>query len=269
MEESGVSGAEVSAREKILGKGHPNPRKDLVSLALLSYRIDFDVLHHHLAEELVSGYLRYIVDISDDPRVLRTMQPSDPILADLSARQMQTRGEMRRRALETLHTGVVEGIIRLSDIGETVAALILLFAFDKLQAERLPTAARFSDFLASLLPKNKVLVLEGRMRDNEQMQHLWTDGYVFFNHFVRTTEKPTAETLRWAYQRGAVIFRPFGYKGCDIIIPVALPEDNVMNHFIILVKSRRDDALTLLSAMKPETQRSPPQGFYHRRPRRM
>lgn len=233
------------ARSKLLGGREPGDGgNEIGSLALLSYRINFYVVLHSLAEELVSGYLRYIVDMSDNRTFLRTLQPSEPILAHLSAREMHAHRDKRRDVIRTLYENTVKGTIHLGDIGEIVAALILLFAFDKSHTEQLPTPVRFSNFLASLFSNDKSLAIEQCMRDDEQMRRLWTDGYVFFNHFVRIAEKPTDETLRRAYQRGAAIFPPFGYKGCGIVIPVALPAENTMTYFIVQVKNRRDDSLT-------------------------
>lgn len=54
---------------------------------------------------------------------------------------------------------------------------------------------------------------------------------------------PTDEDLRNAYHRGVAIFPPVGCKGCDIVIPVAMPKDNSMAYFVVHVKNCRRDKL--------------------------
>lgn len=213
-------------------------------LALLSYRVHFYVAQHNLAEELVSGFLRYIVDVSDDRKFLRTLQPSEPILAYTSAIEMWKKPSLREYAMKSLYESTVNGTIHLGDIGDIVAALLLLFTFDKIHSTRLPTPIKISDFMTTLLSGDRPLGLGKCMEQNAATRKLWTDGVVFFNHFVRTTEKPTLGTLQQAYRRGAAIFPPTGYKGCDAIIPVLIPQEEAMTYIVIQVKNRRDDDLS-------------------------
>ena len=72
-----------------------NPIRELIGLAkrktdgegatkaitLLSYRVHFYVTSHHLAEEMVSSCLRCIIYINKGRNLLRTFQPSEPVLA--------------------------------------------------------------------------------------------------------------------------------------------------------------------------------------------
>jgi hypothetical protein len=80
----------------------------------------------------MSGYLRYIVNVTDDRNLLRTIQPSEPILAYVSSVEMKDRIK-RLNVIRALHENIMRGTIHVGDIGEMVAALILLFAFHKLQ----------------------------------------------------------------------------------------------------------------------------------------
>lgn len=54
--------------EKVYGEGTGKFLNDDVLPGLLAYRMQFYVLSNLLAENLVSGYLRMISDISDDHR---------------------------------------------------------------------------------------------------------------------------------------------------------------------------------------------------------
>lgn len=58
-------------------------------LALLSYRIDSYIHRHECAEQLVSGWMRYITWVDDNREMMYTVQPSVPILAHTAARYMQ------------------------------------------------------------------------------------------------------------------------------------------------------------------------------------
>ena len=111
------------AKAKITGDGKR------AALALLSYRLDFYVGEYTLAEELVSSYLRYIRYINADRTLLRTFQPSEPILASTAGRLMLN-SEIRLRCVEELVTSSFEGTINVGDVGEIVASLLLMFAFD-------------------------------------------------------------------------------------------------------------------------------------------
>ncbi|KAL1979111.1 hypothetical protein VTN96DRAFT_6838 [Rasamsonia emersonii] len=218
------------------------------ALALISYRMNFDVALFSLAEKLTSGYLRCIVDINVERTLLRTTQPSEPIIAFLSADKTLHDRDSRVRAVKALYKNTTKGFIHLGDIGEAVAALVLLFTFDKVHHTvngRWPAPVKLSTFISILFPSSKLGMIERCMTDKREMQSLWENGYVFFNHFVRLSESsPTAKTLKRAYDRGAAIFPPLGYKGCDIIIPVSLRGQQKMTYLIIQVKNRRNDSLT-------------------------
>lgn len=174
----GWQDVEQLASEKVCNRSN-----DTQVVALLSYRINFYVVDHRLAEELTSGYLRYIVGISDDRKFLQTMQPSEPILAHISATEMKDRTN-RLDVVKALYRNITHGTIHIGDIGEIVAALILLFAFDKTHTKSRPGPVQFSQFLGSLLGNDVCLGLKPCIDDDNEMQRLWTDGYVFFNHFA-------------------------------------------------------------------------------------
>ena len=61
---------------------------------------------------------------------------------------------------------------------------------------------------------------------------------------VKLKEKPAAEILRQAFNRGAAMILPDKFPGADILIPVFIPEGNEMSYFIIQVKNRKDDSIT-------------------------
>lgn len=58
------------------------------AIPLLSYRVNFYVISHNLAEKMVSSCLCYIVYINQGRNLLRTVQPSEPVLAYTAATRM-------------------------------------------------------------------------------------------------------------------------------------------------------------------------------------
>lgn len=66
----------------------PNEKDFVRSLALLSYRSMFFINLQSLAEQLSANYSHYVADISDDRTLVRTIQPSEPILSWIAAQEM-------------------------------------------------------------------------------------------------------------------------------------------------------------------------------------
>ena len=86
--------------------------------------------------------------------------------------------------------------------------------------------------------------LEPCVKTREEMQGLFANGVVFFNHFLRLTHDPTENTLQAAFARGAALFAPFNFPGCDLIIPVFDLSAKKYTFVIIQVKNRRNDSVT-------------------------
>lgn len=92
--------------------------------------------------------------------------------------------------------------------------------------------------------------LESSTHDNAELSQLWKTGLVFFNPFVRLRGRPTPETLRRAYNRGAALLAPAGWKGGgDIIIPVDMQLGD-MSYILVGVINRENDELS--SRLKDE-----------------
>ena len=99
-----------------------------------------------LAEQLVSGYLRFIIGINPERTLLQTLQPLEPIPAYTSAREMTLHPRKRLGVVKALYANSTQGTILVGNIGELVAALILTFAFDKVHGDSLPNRIKFADF---------------------------------------------------------------------------------------------------------------------------
>ena len=66
---------------------------------------------------------------------IRTTQPSNPMLAYLSMDMMrESGGKLRMELVKAMFRSATEGFINVGDIGEALAALVLLFSFDRVHA---------------------------------------------------------------------------------------------------------------------------------------
>ncbi|OJJ43558.1 hypothetical protein ASPZODRAFT_161487 [Penicilliopsis zonata CBS 506.65] len=212
------------------------------ALALFSYRVNFYVTQNSLAEELVGSWLRYLLYINPSRELMRTIQPSEPVLAHTAAEKMRDPA-IRFYVVKNLARACFEGSINMGDIGEMVAALILLFAFDATDPENHPCPVRFQRFLCSLLGSEICQDIGMRAASDQDMFTLWQDGQVFFNHFIRAETSPTLPMLHAAYRRGAALFLPERFPGADVLVPIKLPDDEV-TFLVIQVKNRKHDRLT-------------------------
>ncbi|KAN0067421.1 hypothetical protein V8E54_014511, partial [Elaphomyces granulatus] len=217
----------------------------------MSYRIQFYVVSHHLSENLVSGYLRMVYSISDDRRLMRTIHPSEPILAYVAAEQMRKKPNLSLQILQKFHSHCALGTIDVGDIGEIVAALIFLLSFDKKHAQQsdmgielYPSPVGLHSFLESLFGEKFVRTELGQyVDDNEGIRKVMTKGFVFFNHFTRLEGPVNDSVLRQAWGRGVALFAYAGTAYFDIVIPIAVPDGNIMTYLIVQVKNRQDDQL--------------------------
>lgn len=213
---------------------------EVEALALLSYRINFTIKLPSLAEKLTAGYMLYIDRISARRVLLETAQVSEPMLASCSHREMSLKSsESRLQIVKQLYSSATNGTINSGDIGEIVAALVMLFSFDRGLSQGAFRPMKLSRFLDFLLP--------GKIHQQfveYDLKALWEHGHVFFNHFGRMEEAPSEKILRTAFYRGAAMFTKEMHPGCDIMIPVLLPERGKEMSFIaVQVKNRKKDVL--------------------------
>ena len=237
------------ARQKLEGRG-PS-----YLIALLSYRLSFYIANNAIAEDLVSGWMRYILYINQGRDMLLTSQPSEPILAHTSATLMSD-PVTRYQILQHFTRISFEGSIRTGDLGEIVAAILLFFTYDEVyhnEEHNLPTAVSFKGFLASLLGSQVAdSIIECSSTDAE-MSPICSNGQVFCNHFFKQERYPTKKTLEDAFLRGAGIILPDNFPGAGLLIPIKLPGGG-MTFFGIQVKNRVDDSYS--GFLKDETIRS-------------
>ena len=239
---------EVLARELIdLASQKTGGNGSTKSLALISYRLEFYVTNSHLADEMMSNCLRHVAFINKERDYMRTMQPSEPILAYSAALKM-IKPEVRLEALREFMLSCFEGsLMSPGDVGEMVASLIFLFAYDEKQFDNqmaLPKPVLLQDFMESLFGSERCDEMAQRMTADVDMKKLWETGIVYFNHFVKLRKPPTLETLGDAFSRAAAFFLPNDFPGADITIPVKIPGVAPMTFCAVQVKNRKHDAFT-------------------------
>lgn len=219
----------------------------LLNLALFSYRIDFYIGSDALARKLVNGCMRYVMYISETQNFLRTIQPSEPILAYVASLNMKDPSR-RVRIISQFITSCMESTVNIGDMGEvTAAALILQFSFDEAHNLYTPnpflTAIPLSKFTGSLFGRQAQAHMSKVLQTDTDMRALWQNGRVFFNHMVKLEKVPNEQTLELGFERGAAFFLPDGFRGADILVPIQVSSMD-LTFFLIQVKNRKDDKAT-------------------------
>jgi hypothetical protein len=215
------------------------------------------------SSDLVASHLAIPTSIDEDRHFIRTAYPSEPVLAEASAKLTGEYGWFQpiRALSHFIRSGIVEAGFR----GELLTKLICLMAMDRaLKAEEFPsrtftyfhpiTVRRFLDHLISgdgertftetLVPypskpfnrgeslgKKLTECLEKERNgyhlvdvSSEGLKRL-LGGYVFFNHWIRTEVKVNYPMLAQAWNRAAAFALRSNEVGIDFVIPIMLDVD--------------------------------------------
>jgi hypothetical protein len=197
------------------------------------------------ASELIASHLAVLTRTDKERHFLQTVYPSEPVLAEASARLTRTYGWAHplKALLHYIRGGIVEAGFR----GELATKIVCLIAMDAalqsttLSGERyewqfsrpIPVSrfldnlivplegySKFSEYLKGVEDKNDIKPDTINV-DNEKLQK-FLHGNVFFNHFVRVDVKLSYAMLAQAWNRGAAIMCMTNTKGIDYAIPVML-----------------------------------------------
>ena len=195
------------------------------------------------ASELIASHLAVLTRTDNERHFLRTVYPSEPILAAASARLTNDYGWAH--PLSALIHYVRGGIVEAGFRGELITKIICLMAMDRALSSIPRTKNRWrfarpvlvSQFLNHLIVplKSYSTFSEGlkgvRDRDNiprgtlnvdDHKLRRFLNGHVFFNHFIRVDVKLSYSMLVHAWNRGAAIMCMTNTKGIDHVIPVML-----------------------------------------------
>lgn len=211
--------------------------------ALLSYRLSFYIVNNAIAEDLVSGCMRYILYTNEEQDMLITIQPSEPILAHTSA-VLMSNPVTRLKALQQFARLNFGGGVNIGDLGECVAAIIMFLTYDEVchnKMQHFPAAIHLKVFLSSLLGSQVADEIMACSSTDAEMSPICSDGEVFCNHFIKQEDNINEKTLESAFSRGAGIILPGYFPGADLMIPIKLPSGK-MTFFGIQVKNKARDS---------------------------
>ncbi|KAL2890644.1 hypothetical protein HOO65_010002 [Ceratocystis lukuohia] len=213
-------------------------------LALVSYRIPFTISNFALAESLVSQWMHTLIDVSDDREQLMVLQPGEPILALAAFQYGMTMSDMLLKALEVLDQELYWNSVNVGDIGEFIAGLILLLAFDTASFVSFPEPLPLQVFLKNLLGDAVVKDLLTVSKDSLDLNFgtMLSFGTVFFNRIYRRVTAPSETDIYNMYRTCTACYLPPGFNGVDILIPVWVPpQDDRMGYvgcILVQVKNK-------------------------------
>ncbi len=192
-----------------------------------------------IEENLVASHMRIVYSVQEDRDCLYSGYPSEPILAEAAARQMNVVGSESSGALETLGKRLTDGILNKGEHGELVARFLVTLAYDKAaQRAQEPGRPRFSrpvsviHFIEELFqPDVATKFLDsfpnnvgGREEGRQSFRDRFSPSLIRFTHFLKmgSSGKSTAAVALGAFIRGAAIICRTGEKAVDFILPVLL-----------------------------------------------
>jgi len=200
------------------------------------------------ASEIVSSHMAVLVRTDNDRHFLRTAYPSEPILAEASARLTAEYGW--GKPLLALNHYVQTGIVDAGFRGELLTKLLCLIAsdtyllsipYDPFTQWHYTRPIRVSDFLNSLIatdgiagnastsePESKFVdyLMKCSAIEFGDLQ-AFLNGYIFFTHFIKVECTASIQLLARAWNRGAAITCKAYNPRFDHIIPVMFHDANI------------------------------------------
>ncbi|KAL2885540.1 hypothetical protein HOO65_070002 [Ceratocystis lukuohia] len=181
---------------------------------------------------------------TDDREQLMVLQPGEPILALAAFQYGMTMSDMLLKALEVLDQELYWNSVNVGDIGEFIAGLILLLAFDTASFVSFPEPLPLQVFLKNLLGDAVVKDLLTVSKDSLDLNFgtMLSFGTVFFNRIYRQVTAPSETDIYNMYRTCTACYLPPGFNGVDILIPVWVPpQDDRMGYvgcILVQVKNK-------------------------------
>ncbi|KAL2885047.1 hypothetical protein HOO65_090342 [Ceratocystis lukuohia] len=181
---------------------------------------------------------------TDDREQLMVLQPGEPILALAAFQYGMTMSDMLLKALEVLDQELYWNSVNVGDIGEFIAGLILLLAFDTASFVSFPEPLPLQVFLKNLLGDAVVKDLLTVSKDSLDLNFgtMLSFGTVFFNRIYRRVTAPSETDIYNMYRTCTACYLPPGFNGVDILIPVWVPpQDDRMGYvgcILVQVKNK-------------------------------
>ncbi|THG97518.1 hypothetical protein EW026_g4488 [Hermanssonia centrifuga] len=249
------------ARTKLIGRSNILPpgvslleRRHNGLLAAIGTRIlfEFDTSREESRTremQLVEGHMRIVYSIPVDRQYIRSGYPSEPILAEAAAHEMNSE---ERPIINILSSFIDNGLIYKGDRGGLVARLILTQAYDKAIQTSHPQPWKYSQgvtvaaFLTALISEKYIEdVLNCTSNDGKTpLKEAFKNAYIRFTHFVQNGKdnKIDTDVALAGIVRGMALQITRNESIVDIMIPIALREDRlreeIMTGILIQVKDK-------------------------------
>jgi hypothetical protein len=180
-----------------------------------------------LSSLLVRHSLATITSVSSSRELVGCNYPSEPVLAEASARYTNDQEKLRdvlSHVLASFHDQLKLLEAPRGDLGEMCAAALLGFTMDSIR-QSLKHAA-----MSQTVPLKELLSVFGCVHDNELSTKLVDQWDVNFSHFVRTNWPLTESNLFLMWKRRLAYYVPEGTMGLDLLVSIKrrkkAPEDN-------------------------------------------
>lgn len=227
----------------------PLSRSNLIKLlAILGPRLALTIGPYTAeSSELIASHLAVLTRTDNERHFLRTVYPSEPVVAEVSARLTHAYGWTH--PLSALVHYVKGGIVCAGFRGELITKIVCLMAMDDALSSipkppnqwtfsrpilvseflnhlivPLHNYATFSEGLKGVRDPNNIT--HGTLNVDDRKLQQFLSGYVFFNHFIRAEIKLSYPMLVHAWNRGAAMMCMTNTKGIDFVIPVMLDSEN-------------------------------------------
>ncbi|KAF8510465.1 hypothetical protein BU17DRAFT_55347 [Hysterangium stoloniferum] len=226
-------------------------------LACLSVRLALEFnsttfTGHRQEQEQVEGHMRVCLSVDESFESMKTVSPSEPILAEAAAQLMY--GDYGIQAPEALKSVLEDFSIYKGDRGELLGLLLLCLArdmtiYDEHHPTRVGTVFHFMSNLFNNIKNNHTF--GPSMFDKQEKRNFkrtFENSWIYFSHFIKVPEyKITSrEYLTALIFRGAAILFANNQKGIDAIIPFLYEDKKIQRTSVsvILVQLKNDPDFT-------------------------
>ncbi|PSR72343.1 hypothetical protein PHLCEN_2v11791 [Hermanssonia centrifuga] len=259
------------AHTKLIGHGNTLPpgasseERELNGLlAAIGTRVllEFDTSREESRKremQLVEGHMRIAYSITVDRQCIRSGYPSEPILAEAAAHEMNSKTQ---RIINVLSNSIDNGLIDKANRGELVARLILAQAYDKAIQTSYPQPWKYSRgvtvaaFLTALISEKYVEDVLNCAPDDGRipLKEAFKNAYIRFTHFVQNgkNNKLDTDAALAGIVRGMAVQVEHNEHEIDIMVPITLGEDKlreeIMTGILIQVKDKAAAAVVTIDA---------------------
>ncbi|KAH8113007.1 hypothetical protein DFH11DRAFT_356438 [Phellopilus nigrolimitatus] len=275
------------ARAKLIASSKPDIAEmtDDAKLAVLAVRLLLDFNTSQADRQarmvrLVQNHMAIAFSIPKHREALSVGYPSEPILAEAAARQMNVmRNSCNAMSIALLLQEFVErGLVDKGERGELVARLIFTLAYDEAaEAYERDTSENRKDpvdessdcpFYSRGVPlKYFIVALFGKthaehtfkshpdnVRNGQTFEQAFERAWVRFTHFQRAGNSSVISTeAAWAAAARAMAFQSSsGHAGMDIFIPVVLRDEKLQEEIMTGILVHLNDRVSAETKVRAE-----------------